>query len=312
MKVDEFISGVCGWGPDAPVKLRGGALENGLEWRSYSTAQFLDCLQETKLSSRRRDGLSQSVCPEPFSPSERIWRVGNNRLDENPEPSALPAKDVAESRICSEICIELLPPLVTKRWQSIGLRFATESDIREMKFVETLAKSFDLIKLVSPFHGTVAGLCRTLHVLLVSSGSVDICYSEPTLPFSIFVSCPPITENSRVERLAENVIHEALHLQLSLVERYEPLVRDKVNDELVYSPWKKSVRTVHGLLHAMYVFSNLRYFWSRVAAKCPNVSSFAQNRIDTINQEMRGARKLQDSPLLTVAGQRLAASSIIL
>ena len=177
--------------------------------------------------------------------------------------------------------------------------------------METLAKSLDLIRLVRPLHGTVAGMCRSLHVLLASCRHLDTSYSDPSLPFSIFVSCPPVTEKNRVERLAENVIHEALHLQLSLVERTEPLIIDGAQHELVFSPWKEGDRTMRGLLHAVYVFGNLRYFWKRVAANCPNSSTFAENHIETINQEMSSIHHLLDSPLLTATGRCLASSSII-
>ena len=77
-----------------------------------------------------------------------------------------------------------------------------------MGFAQMLAKSLDLIKMVRPLQGTIAGTCRSLHVLLPPAPDVDVSCSVPSLPCSIFVSCPPATEKVRVERLAENLVHE--------------------------------------------------------------------------------------------------------
>ena len=281
------------------------------EWRSYTTAQFLDDLRETRLSGRVQDSHFPRVRSQPFGPGESTARRGNGPCDENSGSTVLHTIDVADCQLDSAISVELLPSALTERWQSIGLRFATESDISDMRFIETLAKSLDFIRLVRPLHGTVAGMCRSLHVLRASCKHLDTSYSDPSLPFSVFVSCPPVMQKNRVERLAENVIHEALHLQLSLVERIEPLVIYGAEHELVFSPWKEGERITRGLLHAVYVFGNLRYFWKRVAANCPNSSTFAENRVETINQEMSSVRHLLDSPLLTATGRCLASASII-
>ena len=178
----------------------------------------------------------------------------------------------------------------------------------DMGFAETLADALELAGTVLPFKGTVAGLCRSLHVLVASGRDLDVSYSEPSLPFSVFVSCPPAAERYRVERLAENVLHEALHLQLTLVESIEPLVIDVPDESPVFSPWKGEWRSVRGLLHAVYVFGNLRCFWKHVAGDSPGASSFARTRIEMIDGELDAAGPLVTSQSLTATGRRLAAS----
>ena len=177
-----------------------------------------------------------------------------------------------------------------------------------MGFAETLAKSLDLIGMVRPLQGTIAGTCRSLHVLLPPAPDVDVSCSDPSLPHSIFVSCPPDTKEDRVERLAENLVHEALHLQLSLVEGLEPLVSEIPREELLFSPWRGERRTVRGLLHAVYVFGNLRFFWGKIASSRPGSASFARARIETIDSEMAAASHLLESRSLTPTGRRLATS----
>ena len=268
METGEFIGGPCLWDWLAPARLRSRVHEDASVWRCYSTSRHLDGLEPTVLHS------VEVVAP--------VADPGMN--------------------------VELLPDTAARGRRYPGLRFATREEVRDMGFAETLAKSLDLIGTVRPLQGTIAGTCRSVHVLLPPAPEVDVSYSEPSYPFSIFVSCPPATEEDRVERLAENVVHEALHLQLSLVERLEPLVGEISREELVFSPWRGEGRTVRGLLHAVYVFGNLRFFWGRVASRHPGAGSFGRARIETINSEMAAASHLLESRSLTPAGRRLATS----
>jgi len=268
MEIGEFVGGPCLWDWLAPARLRSLVHEDASVWRCYSTSRHLDGLEPTVLHS------VEVVAP--------VADPGMN--------------------------VELLPDTAAGGRRYPGLRFATREEVRDMQFAETLAKSLDLIGTVRPLQGTIAGTCRSVHVLLPPTQGVDVSCSEPSHPFSIFVSCPPVTEEDRVERLAENVAHEALHLQLSLVERLDPLVGEIPREEPVYSPWRGEGRTVRGLLHAVYVFGNLRFFWGRVASIHPRSASFARVRIETIDREMIAASHLLESPSLTPAGRRLATS----
>ena len=268
MRVSEFIEGPCRWDWRAPARLRKQVFGDASAWRSYSTARFLD---------------------------------GSN-------PHILHTIGLSEHAADSAVSVERLSPVLVARWRSVGLRFASEADLSDMVFLRTLMSSLEFIGMDHSLEGTVAGLCRSLHVLVASGRDFDMSYSDPSLPLSVFVSCPLPTERNRVERLAENIVHEALHLQLSLVERVQPLVIDGPDEEPVFSPWKDELRTVRGLVHAVYVFGNLRHFWNGVASKRPESSSFAQTRIQTIDTEMAGAAHLAEQGSLTAAGRRLATS----
>jgi len=204
--------------------------------------------------------------------------------------------------------IELLPEAPSGRLRKRGLELASEEDMNETRFQEVLSNAVDLIRNVPPLLGTVAGLCRSLHVLIASGIDFDSSYSDPSLPFSIFVSCPSPTALTRVERLAENIVHEALHLQLSLVEAAEPLVLENQEKMCLFSPWKNEPRTAHGILHGVYVFGNLRYFWNCVAGSTQQFSAFAEQRIEEIDHELATVVQLPTNPALSAMGQRLAKS----
>ena len=267
MRIGEFIDTPCGWDRLAPERLRRQALGDDFRWQSYSTSRCLD----------------------------------------GSDPDVLQVIKDSESPGDAGVIVELLPAACTGRWRRIGLRFATEADVDEMDFMRVLAKSLHVIRLVPPLLGTVAGLCRSIHPLVAPRNDLDVSYSDPILPCSVFVSCPPPTERHHVERLAENLMHEALHLQLSLVELVEPLIRPARHEKPVFSPWKGEGRTVQGLVHAVYVFGNLRCFWRRAASTLPD-PSFARTRIGTIDGEMAAAAHFLERDSLTPTGRRLAAT----
>ena len=268
MRVTEFIEGPCQWDWRAPARLREQVFGDASAWQSYSTSRILD----------------GSI------------------------PRILYAVEFFEHAVDSAVSVEWLPPALAARWRNVGLQFASEAELSDMEFRQTLVSSLDFIGMDHTLEGTVVGLCRSLHVLIASGGDCDVSYSDPSLPLSVFVSCPLPAERNRVERLAENIVHEALHLQLSLVESVQPLVIDDPDEEPVFSPWKEEWRTVRGLVHAVYVFGNLRSFWKGVASKRPESSYFAQARIQTIDTEMASAAHLERNRSLTAAGLRLATS----
>lgn len=125
-------------------------------------------------------------------------------------------------------------------------------------------------------------LVRSLHILKNNDKDTDISFSDPAIPLSIFVSMPSSNSKFHIERLVENIIHESLHLQLTLIEKQENIYRE--NKEKIYSPWKNEPRSNVGILHAVYVFSKLKYFWCKVENDCQ--TEFSKSRVETITNEL--------------------------
>ena len=264
----EYFNGPCNWNRIAPTRLRQQIHSELSTWEHYSTSRLLD-----------------------GSDPRIIHKSGFPDLEDG-----------------LGIHIELLPSKLTRRWQRTGLCFASSADIEGMNFRQVLERSLGLIRMVEPILGTVSGLCRSLHVLKASGCGFDCSYSDPLLPFSIFASCPMSTEMNRAERLAENIVHEALHLQLSLVETIKPLIVKCREANDLYSPWKGEWRPVHGVLHGVYVFGNLRYFWASIGAQFPTSSSFAEARVKEIDNELASVKDLADHSGLTQTGRSIVMS----
>ena len=117
---------------------------------------------------------------------------------------------------------------------------------------------------------------------------------------------PRLLGNDRnsVLRVAENLIHETLHLQLTLFEGLSPLV-NTASTWSMHSPWKQERRPVQGLLHGLYVFSVLRWMWRQVSETTQNRTErdFALRRIAEIDEEVSSIRALEESPALTEEGR---------
>lgn len=263
-----LITRPCGWDTSAPKALRQSVFGRTSTWAQYSSSKYLN---------------------------------GSN-------PNIWDKSDKISSSPCPSLTIELLSGESSKPWERLGLQFAKERHIEGTRFVDTLVEALVLIEGNREIHATVKSMCRSLHPLVCDMREVDVSFSDPELPFSIFVSCPPLEAQHRIERLAENIVHEALHLQLTLVERAKPLVLANADENLVYSPWKKERRNLSGLIHGIYVFGNLREFWANIAEQTPQSVEFGKERVTAIEAEMRNLVHVVESSKLTTSGQVLLSS----
>ena len=268
MTVYDLIARPCDWRPAAPMKLRKDFLGECSSWSHYFTSRHL--------------GGSNPKC---LNTSERL-----------------------SSSPCPNMIVELLSDDLAKPWESMGLQLANECDLEGRMFMDTLVESLLLIQCNRGIHASVTGMCRSLHPLISNDCEIDVSFSDPELPFSIFVSCPPVDAQYKVERLTESIVHEALHLQLSLVERAEPLIVKNSDETLVHSPWKGERRTLQGLLHGIYVFGNLRSFWTDVINQRPQSAEFGKARVSAIEAELLGVANHIGSRNLTTSGHRFASS----
>ena len=147
---------------------------------------------------------------------------------------------------------------------------------------------------------TVASVVWACHVLVADPG-YDVSHSAPDLPLSIFVSIPNAGEPDAVLRLAESLIHEAMHLQLTFIEAVVPLV--KSTEATAFSPWKGEDRPVQGVLHALYVFAVIREAFSTLAVFHPGAAPYAVRRSAEIADEVEAMGNAR--PSLTPAGAEL-------
>src|SRR5436190_5840778 len=102
---------------------------------------------------------------------------------------------------------------------------------------------------------------RHVHALWAPPG-YDISHSEPHWIDRIFISIPERSDEVGALRLAENVIHEAMHLHLTIYEHKRRLVRELTCQ--IHSPWRQTPRPYGGVLHGLFVFACLREYFAQL------------------------------------------------
>ena len=161
----------------------------------------------------------------------------------------------------------------------------------------------DLVPTIWP---TVCTLVRSLHIIDPDEDETDVSFSEPAVPFSAFVSVPRTWSPVAALRVAESILHEAMHLQLTLVERVVSLVGTQ--QTTYYSPWRDEQRDAEGILQALYVFGVIRSFLKRVPVRMADPAhDYVANRIAQIECEIEQAQKFRECEELTFDGASIVA-----
>ena len=136
----------------------------------------------------------------------------------------------------------------------------------------------------------VGSLCVELMqqmYLLQADEGYDVSHSEPRWPRSIFVSIPNRLDCVGALRLAESIVHEVMHLQLTNFEQEEALVEDF--EAKLHSPWRSEDRPAQGVMHGLYVFACLISFFREIAEVEqlePKAREHSQRRILEIQSEI--------------------------
>ncbi|HZF93657.1 MAG TPA: HEXXH motif-containing putative peptide modification protein [Allosphingosinicella sp.] len=169
---------------------------------------------------------------------------------------------------------------------------------------DTLRAAAELINLVPSLAAIVRGRVRKIYLLDAPPG-YDISHSEPRWPESVFVSVPAGGGAVSALRSAESIVHESMHLHLTIYERREALVADP--DAELFSPWKQELRDVQGNLHALYVFVCIRAFLTGLdlALFDSPGQRYLVRRADEITAELAALELEALNARLTPAGQAL-------
>ena len=199
--------------------------------------------------------------------------------------------------------IEALSPEDRRRYQDLGLVFCTPDETKQPAVLNCLQEAVNLLRYESTLQTTIAALVRICHVLKPRDDDYDISHSDPQVPFSIFVSVPHRHRSNDVLRVAESIIHEAMHLQLTLIEHDLPLVDTSASTH--FSPWRDTYRPPRGVLHALYVFRVIDRFFERLqtlSVLSVTEASYIKNRREEIFRQIGEIGMFKEYPALTTLG----------
>lgn len=214
----------------------------------------------------------------------------------------IPSPDRAGS---DAIPIELLPEDLARRCAGPEVRFFAAEEIVDNDVSVRIAQALETLGTVPTVLPTVCSLVRALHPIDPADDEIDISFSEPGLPFSAFVSVPGPRAVGGALRVAEALLHEAMHLQLTFAEAVVPLVRSTAGT--YFSPWRNEYRTAQGVLHALYVFRVIDAFLALAPIEDPVPRRHARERRATISGQVREIRDFRGCRDLTADGVAFVA-----
>ena len=201
------------------------------------------------------------------------------------------------------ISMEALPLEVALRYKKAGITFYSSGDILNTPVLTCVDDALSIINRVPSLMRTVAALVRSFHVIKPKDLNNDVSFSEPEVPFSIFVSVPEERVENDALRVAEAIVHEAMHLQLTMIEELMPLVnRTRAK---YFSPWRMTYRPAQGVLHALYVFGVINEFLSQLSSRTTSanhVRQYADVRRADIGSQINAIEGFQYAPDLTSVG----------
>jgi HEXXH motif-containing protein len=196
-------------------------------------------------------------------------------LSVGPLSAAFPSGRWLWDRICTP------SDSIRRHIEAQGLRFRPEAAVEAELFDATQ----DLIGFVPTLSSIVESWVGEVHILVATPG-FDVSHSEPQWRSRIFVSKPERSDLIGGLRLAESIIHEAMHLQLTAYETVHPVVADESGR--MPSPWRREPRPFRGVAHGLFVFTCLSaYFVSIANLVGPAGRAHVLKRVHEIREEIK-------------------------
>lgn len=170
-----------------------------------------------------------------------------------------------------------------------------------------VAEAMEIIRGWRPaLHEEMVRICRAVQFVRDPSAHPEkiVSFSDNSVPGALFVS---VVQGDRIidaYDLADSLVHEHRHQKLYLLERRFPMT---AAGALVVSPWREDLRPPSGLLHAVFVFVELRRFWEHVRDHGPErLRRRAVNQLADTDRNLAEAFETLRSCPLTPVGEALA------
>lgn len=214
----------------------------------------------------------------------------------------------------SHVLIELLDGSAVCRYEKLGLTFIPGDEIASSTTLDCIGDAMSVLAHVRSLRDTIIQLVKVVHIVRSDGPDYDVSHSDPQVPFSIFLSIPEQRSPIDSLRVAESIVHESMHLQLTLVEQLVKFAKE--TSQKIFSPWKSEYRNINGIIHGLYVFQVINNFYNELLALSlyrGNPSYYMQKRIERINEEIHALNTSGTQSSLSKHGklllQRLLTSS---
>jgi HEXXH motif-containing protein len=186
-----------------------------------------------------------------------------------------------------------------------GLEPLSIKNLEHLEAARQLEDAFNFLKQDDHSGNCVSALIKCVQALCQPEPEFDVSYSHPKIPFTVFVSIGRQNSENDILRLSESILHEAMHLKLTLIENIVQLVSD--NTQTSYSPWRDENRPIRGVLHGTFVFRAVHDFYDSMQSFISiNQRDFISWRIETIRAEINSLGNFYNNKGLSELGSCLA------
>jgi HEXXH motif-containing protein len=173
---------------------------------------------------------------------------------------------------------------------------------------ELIIKTLQIIERYDPatfaqFRGAVSLIALRIRP---ENGTANTSHSQLPGAFMVSVASNPLT-------LAQDCIHEFCHNRLFAIEEqgafFDSRRCNAHTDARFYSPWRSDPRPLHGILHAVYVFTCLGRYWLNVHRDQDIRGAdrdFVTQRLIRVWAQLKfGVESLQQNAVFTELGQTI-------
>jgi HEXXH motif-containing protein len=190
-----------------------------------------------------------------------------------------------------------------------GLAPLPELEIASSGAWAKIKSALNLLDQVPRANDCVQLLVRCIQILSQADAEIDSSYSHPDIPFSIFVSVCADSSLHSALRVAESILHEAMHLKLTLIEGVTPLIVPNATGRY-FSPWRNELRPAQGVMHGLFVFRAILDFYTTLVRQVSTAREigYLQDRIAQITEEFQQLKAFPGCEDLTTAGATLTAN----
>lgn len=130
----------------------------------------------------------------------------------------------------------------------------------EHKPIERISRAWNTIQQAWPEGHGVLALLTSRIVPLKAKGVVSFSYRHR--PGLSFINC---FDRDNLD-LIDDLVHENSHHHLNLLLRKHVMYHGDHNQQIFYSPWRRSLRPLRGILHATFTFTMGAMLFERLSA----------------------------------------------
>jgi uncharacterized protein len=186
--------------------------------------------------------------------------------------------------------------------------FGTPIEFSEVddRAIGRVRQAFDLIEAYSTdVAQELRRLCPDVQLVQDASahGHKVVSFSDNLVPGALYVGDRTVLGPVEPVDLADSLLHEYRHQKLYLLEREYRLIDD--DTQRVRSPWREELRPPSGVLHACFVFAELKFFWRWASRSGAADRRSASVVVADIDERLDDAWSILRSVELTEAGRSL-------